>query len=572
MGIALSIEQISHSGGIADMARKGKNQPHYMMAAPSMIGTWDIETACGRTLGKSSDDAIEMGPALSGTLCKRCERIYSAMLDAQESAPVSGTDTRETESTPVAEPTETERDALIKAERERRGGVCMGTGLPPVPGTRVQRDDHSVSLPDNYNGKHSAKCPGVGCGRIIAVSREGVMRRHNAPAVRDNSAPTLPGTETLGTTGLTESQMREAVAAYYAAGHSVPEEVATLPDPTPTAERVQWSGTDAGDAGAVVACDFKGDVEIINPEKTHGKCPECRAYLPLLDVKSDPDAQRIGKHNRYGLATPPRPKILLSSESVDTVEHGNIPGDPATADKRRAEESRCKRSGKILAGANGGTVDCPDCARPVELIQKISQTKKGTKVKWQVPEHVDSRDTFRRSGKGERKVTPRGTGADAGKGQRDHGSVDGAATTGRQDMPPVRPGGWVGKAGTMSLPATVRPGIDPKVSGKWCPVCQELVEIAHKDKSKTWRRRHAYKVGAVMRHMDEQRATRKAAEIEKGLAIPSAERRKLRKEASVGSFAEGVNAHTGTVTHEPRPVKAKPQRVTPRGATRKTSK
>jgi ssDNA-binding Zn-finger/Zn-ribbon topoisomerase 1 len=466
---------------------------------------------------------------------------------------------------------ELENGAVVRARKGRNAAHVMravpsmlGTfGITGVCGRNVGTSgDTDVTIAVHIDGKTCGRCD-----KIISelLTETETAQQENGTDTRDDSAPgsapTLPGMdETTGVAGLTHAEMRAQVEAYYAAGHPVPAEVAALPDPA--VRKGQWSGTDAGDAGAVTPCDYKGDVEIINPERTHGKCPECRAYIALQDVKSDPDAQRIGKHNRYGLATPARKG--LSSKSVDTVEHGTIPGDPAAADKRRAAESRCVKSNKIAKDVeSGGTIPCPECDKPVELIKKIRQTKKGEVVKWIVSVHSrpmaedNTVDSFRASaGEGgyvhsERKVTPCGKGADAGKGQRDHGSVDGAATTGSQNMAPVRPGGWVGKAGTMSLPATVRPGIDPGVSGDICPLCQAPKDIAHKGMSRAMRRRHSAKVGAYLKGREEAREAATAKEIAEGSRLTGAERRKSRKVASVGSFAEGNVG--GTVSHEPRP-------------------
>jgi hypothetical protein len=440
-----------------------------------------------------------------------------------------------------------------RAARDAQNDRCDGTGEPPMAGTRVQRDDHTVSVPDDYNGKHSGKCPGEGCDRIIAVSREGGMRRHKrptVPAVRDESAPTLPGMdETTGVTGLTHAEMRAQVAAYYAAGHPVPAEVASLPDPA--VRRGQWSGTNGAGDTDYRGCAGKGPVEIVNPERTHGKCPECRAYIPLADTVADDDF-RIGSHFEYGVNPPANPH--MSSKSMDTVEHGTIPGDPAAADKRRVAETRCGRSRKVVKDATGGTITCDGpkgCGRRGVELKRV-QRKKGDV--WIMSIHTVPGESFRRAGadgKGERKVTPRGTGADAGKGQRDHGSVDGAATTGSQNMAPVRPGGWVGKAGTMSLPATVRPGVDPGVSGEICPLCQAPKDIAHKGMSRAQRRRHSTKVGAYLKGREEAREASKAREIAEGSRLTGTERRESRKVASVGSFADGNVG--GTVSHEPRP-------------------
>lgn len=336
--------------------------------------------------------------------------------------------------------------------------TCEGVGSVPAPGTRVLRDDHSVSVADDFNGKTSAPC--TTCARVIAVSRDGVMRKHN--------------------------------------GVTVPESA--------------------------------------------GECPD-----------------KIGTHNVGGVANPAH--AGLTSRAIETVEHGSTPGDTATADKRRAAESRCSRSRKVLSGRKTpGTVECPGCARPVEL--KAVKRQKGTV--YVIPEHVRAGESVKHVGHGEvRDVTPRGEGADVGatvtRGKvasrlalsRGHGSVDGAATTGSQSMAPVQPKGWIGKAGTGQLPATVRPGIDPEVSGRECVACGELPEVAHKGKSRGWRRRHSTVVGTILRERKAKRDAERAAAIERGEIASTAERKAGRKAASVGSFAEGTCA--GVVSHEPRP-------------------
>lgn len=526
MATSLTLENIERENGTAVSVRKGSNAWHVMTAAPVMIGSFTARSLCARNVGNSDDVEMTTNPT-GEKFCKSCIRIHRELLDAaaevrENSAPESAGQlvAFRIEGEPVTGPSKDERAEPVKREWERRADARKR-------------------------------------GDVKELSRGSKLK---------NGTDTREDSEKIW--GFTLDEIRARNAAHYAV-YPVPPEVAALPDPH--VKRFTWDGVDSAGDAPVVPCDYKGDVEIINPEKLRGKCPECRAYIPLRDVESDPDANRIGKHNRYGLAAPAG--AGMSARSIETVEHGSIPGDPATADKRRAAESRCKRSGKILAGAEGGTVPCPECARPVELIKKISQTKKGTKIKWQVPNHVDPRDTFRGHGsdvgyvKGERKVTPRGTGADAGKGQRDHGSVDGAANTGRQNMPPVRPGGWVGKAGTTSLPATVRPGVDPEVSGKPCPICEELPEIAHVGMTKSQRRNHSRRLAAWHRVEDAKREAKRAADIEAGRILSAAKRRELRKAASIGSFAEGTQAATGEIAHGgTRPAVA--PKLTPRGKTR----
>lgn len=83
---ALSIENVSHTGGIADRVRVGSNAAHYMRTAPAVLGSWDVVAVCGPVVGSSTDAALDMGQGVDGPLCKRCDGIYSRMLDAQESA------------------------------------------------------------------------------------------------------------------------------------------------------------------------------------------------------------------------------------------------------------------------------------------------------------------------------------------------------------------------------------------------------------------------------------------------------------------------------------------------------
>ncbi|WGV36036.1 hypothetical protein SEA_FRANKENWEENIE_365 [Streptomyces phage Frankenweenie] len=394
---------------------------------------------------------------------------------------------------------------------------------------------------------------------------------------REDSAPVDPpadgsGPEIIASTGKTLAQMREETATFYANGGAVSPEIAALPAPGTVSLA---SGTVSGSAAEILVCTFKGEVSTVNPERTHGKCPECTTYIPLLPggaggKESGPkvskikcegtgsapapgtrvmrddhtvsvaddysgkhsgkcpecarviavsreggmrkhnglevreatgaDVDKIGKHNVGGVATPAGKG--LSSKSIETVEHGSVPGDPASADKRRAAE--IEERGADAREFKGG---------------------------------ADTGATVR---KGARLALSRG-----------HGSVDGSATTGSQNMAPVQPKGWVGVAGTGSLPAMVRPGIDPEVTGRECVICEELPEIAHAGKSRGWRRRHSAKVGAVLRDRKAKRDAVREAKIESGEILPASVKREARKAASVGSFSEGtVN---GSVTHALRP-------------------
>jgi hypothetical protein len=446
-----------------------------------------------------------------------------------------------------------------------------------VNGTDTREDSATVTPGEIAKDAAAAGDP-VG-KRAAAVKRErkrlADQREKREAAKRENSAtvpPAAPESGAVGITGLTHAEMREATERFYANGGKPSAEILALPAPGMVSLA---SGTVSGSAAEILVCTFKGEVSTVNPERTHGKCPDCTTYIPLLpggaggketgpkvskikcegtgkapapgtrvmrddhtvsvaddydgkhsgkcpecarviavsreggmrkhnglEVREDsgPDADKIGKHNVGGVATPAGKG--LSSKSIDTVEHGSVPGDPASADKRRAAE--IEERGADAREFKGG---------------------------------ADTGATVR---KGARLALSRG-----------HGSVDGSATTGSQNMAPVQPKGWVGVAGTGSLPAMVRPGIDPEVTGRECVVCGELPEIAHAGKSKGWRRRHSSKVGAVLRDRKAQREAKRAAQIESGEIVPAPVKREARKAASVGSFSEGnVN---GTVTHAPRP-------------------
>jgi hypothetical protein len=206
------------------------------------------------------------------------------------------------------------------------------------------------------------------------------------------------------------------------------------------------------------------------------------------------------------------------------------------------------------------------------------RTVKGEdKVQWVYPAHVRPDDSFRHVGRGDvRKVTPRGTGADAGKGAREHGSVNGSANTGRVNMPPVQPkSGWLAVAGTGIMSMTVRPGVDSQVAGKICPICNDLVERAHRDSdgspwSRGKRRAHSKKVAAWHTKQDQARELRKAREIAQGARLPQGARKAARKAASVGSFSEGTVA--GVVVHDGGRPAATPDTTPVKDRTRQVSK
>jgi hypothetical protein len=527
----------------------------------------------------------------------------------------------------------------LEAARQDKWADENGPGLASIMGefTLITLDDVVNVTADGSDAREdSAPVPAAEIVKDAAAAGvKAPARKGGKRGKRGNSAPVATG-DVCASTGLTFAAMRDAVATYYANGGEVPQEIATLPDPYVKRPAPDMTGAVGGPVPAVLPCDYAGPVSKLNMERTHGKCPGCSAYIPLLPERESKESgpkvskiacagvgsapapgtrvmrddhtvsvpddfqgktsapcgtcarviavsrdgvmrrhngvevresagecpDKIGTHNVGGVATPQLPAgKRLVSRMIETVEHGSTPGDTATADKRRATESRCTRSRKVMSGRKTpGTVECPTCARPVEL--KAVQRKKGTV--YVIPEHVRAGESVKHVGGGDvRDVTPRGEGADVGatvtRGKvsarlalsRGHGSVDGAANTGSQNMAPVQPRGWLGKAGTGQLPATVRPGIDPEVTGRECVACGELPEIAHKGKSRGWRRRHSTIVGTILRERKAKRDAERAAAIARGEIASAQEKREGRKAASVGSFAEGTCA--GVVSHEPRP-------------------
>ena len=524
----------------------------------------------------------------------------------------------------------------LEAARQDKWDDENGPGLASIMGefTLITLDDVVNVTADGSDAREeSAPVPAAEIVKDAAAAGvKAPARKGGKRGKRKNSAPVATG-DVCASTGLTFAAMRDAVATYYANGGEVPAEIATLPDPYVKRPAPDMAGAVSGPVPAVLPCDYAGPVSKLNMERTHGKCPGCSAYIPLLPERESKESgpkvskiacagvgsapapgtrvrrddhsvsvpddfqgktsapcgtcarviavsrdgvmrrhngvevpesagecpDKIGTHNVGGAATPAHKG--LTSHMIETVEHGSTPGDTATADKRRATESRCARSRKVMSGRKTpGTVECPTCARPVEL--KAVQRKKGTV--YVIPEHIRAGESVKHIGGGDvRDVTPRGEGADVGatvtRGKvsarlalsRGHGSVDGAANTGSQNMAPVQPRGWLGKAGTGQLPATVRPGIDPEVTGRECVACGELPEIAHKGKSRGWRRRHSTIVGTILRERKAKRDAERAAAIARGEIASAQEKREGRKAASVGSFAEGTCA--GVVSHEPRP-------------------
>ncbi|MCP9209540.1 hypothetical protein [Streptomyces cucumeris] len=339
------------------------------------------------------------------------------------------------------------------------------------------------------------------------VAREVVRdaTRKQKRAARSDAVAAWQVRRTEQRTQRVQQRQREAVAAYYAAGHPVPAEVAGLPDPHVTS--ATWTGHTGALGESVPWCGFKGEpMEGSDADGVTGKCPECRGVIGLSDKGL------IGKHRMYGVKMSSR--TGLKSKSVDAVDHGSVPGSPRDADKRRGKE--------------------------------IGKGK------------ANSASTPRFKG-----------GADAGKGSREHGSVNGSANTGRANLPPIQPQkGWLAVAGTTALSMTVRPGVDAGVSGAFCPVCKDLVERAHRGKSRAWRRNHSRRVAAWHTAENARREVKREREIKQGERLPGKTRSAARKAASIGSAADGTQAATGLVVHAACARPEKTPAVKPRGMTR----
>lgn len=416
------------------------------------------------------------------------------------------------------------------------GGPELGADVAPVPVAEIDarkaaRDGETV----NDRGTGAA-----------------VERPMDRPEVREllSAIPSDDDGEIIGITGLTRAEVREKLVRYFANGGKVPAEIRSLPDPKVI--KINWSGTNES-GPEFRKCAGAGRVDVVNPEGTHGKCRECRTYFPLQDNESG--ELRIGSHYEYGVTPPAVPSgMRLTSKTIDTVSHGSVPGSPQDAHKRRETEALCRRSNRVRPRAKGGKIKCPECGREVTLVK--GGTRKGGEVVYRYPKHIAYGDHFRTIGTGggyvhgkTNMITYTG---EIGVGSRDQGTVDGCANITAHDMPPARPDrGWVAKAGTMSLPATLRPGVDPGVQGKMCPLCQDLAAVAHKGKSRAWRRNHSRALAAYYKGRRAEQNARRQEEIQAGVRLPRGARKAARKAASTGSFAEGTVA--GMVRDGKRP-------------------
>lgn len=540
--LALNIEDSVRMYGLANGAGHAVMIPADMMSDPLATGGM-IETACG---GKGLDSGRAVEKFSGDKVCARCSKFIAgdkgtAAIDAAIQAKCA----READAVPLAELIGDHVLITMDGTREVKGPDTREESAPET------REITPEEVREIVRGSKRAQ---VKSKRAAAIERERerlIAQREAREAAKREESASVQGS----LFGRSEADMRAAVAAHYAAGHPVPAEVVSLPDPRRIA--VQWSGTDTAEE-SVPVCEYnKGPaVEGSDADGISGKCPECRGIIGLTDKGL------ISAHRRYGVAAPTLPAgKRLTSKSLDAVEHGTVPGSPVDANKRRAAEALCDRSGRTVRNSTGGVKKCVGCARDVTLVKRERMVKGEVKISYVYPDHVRVcvcaeecsgscvNDSFTRAPQGERKVTPRGTGADAGKGAREHGSVNGSANTGRVNMPPVQPkSGWLAVAGTGIMSMTVRPGVDSKVAGKTCPVCNDLVERAHANRSRGWKRAHSKKIAAWHTEQNHKRELRKVREIADGARLPQGARKAARKAASVGSFAEGTVA--GRVEHD----------------------
>src|ERR1044072_8289461 len=315
---------------------------------------------------------------------------------------------------------------------------------------------------------------------------------------REDSAPVdppaAPESDAVGITGLTHAEMREATERFYANGGKPSAEILALPAPG-TGNRA--SGTVSGSAAEILVCTFKGEVSTVNPERTHGKCPDCTTYIPLLpgDAGSKESGPKVSKIKCEGTGKAPAPgtRVMRDDHTVSV-----------------ADDYDGKHSGK-----------CPEGARVIAVSREGGMRKhNGVDAR----EFKGGADTGATVAKGARLALSRG-----------HGSVDGSATTGSQSMAPVQPKGWVGVAGTGSLPAMVRPGIDPEGTGVEGAAGGDRREIAHRGRSRGWRRRPSTVVGTILRERKAKRDADRAAKIERGEMARTAARKAGRKAAATAS-------------------------------------
>lgn len=427
----MSISDVAHQNGVVVEVRKGKNVRHIMVSVETIFESFEAKSVCGRTIGMSDDDAIEIGTDLApGKQCQTCGRTYDDMLTRQMT-------------------------------------------ILPLKEAKEWCDE-------NY-------------------------RRMGEEEI--STTPTA-------VSGMSFEDMRAAVAAYYAAGNPVPKEITSL---------TQQGGGKA--VGVTPICDAPRKLGTLsdedararlNIERTHAKCLGCSAYIPLVDSQGDDEALVIEIHHAGGGSVTSKP--LLKGKKIPIASHESVPGSPSDAYKRHGEEIKKHAKGKPVyrAKGNGG-----------------SYVHGG-----------DYQATF--------------DGVAGNVGNRDQGSVDGSANTGSANLSPdprKRPKrGYLAKAGTMALPMTVKPGIDRGIQEERCPVpmCGGLPKrIAHAGKGAAWRRRHSKEVAAIHAEKRAAQERQEIFRIREGVAMPARYRRKLRKEASIGSSAEGTQAASGRVLRCP---------------------
>lgn len=214
-------------------------------------------------------------------------------------------------------------------------GLC-GQSLGRTSDARILLGDE---VPD---GRVCKRCASVWERLSAAVSAE---ERADVPDV-----PAAPVVASAGRL----REMQAAVAAYYAAGYPVPEEIRTLPDPRVSGEGWRGAGGGrgkgavcvhpeadepvkvkhkvapvAGSVRALVAGSFRG--EDIEHGLTSGTCPFCLAHVPLSGKGF------VTAHNR-GAESVPAPKGKLADRQTVVTDTGARVGDPDAGDRRRGTD------------------------------------------------------------------------------------------------------------------------------------------------------------------------------------------------------------------------------------------
>lgn len=351
----ITYENVAHEGMIPVEVRKGEGVKHTMVAGPVMLGTWDVRTVCGIVLGRSADNAIEMGaPELDGgTQCKRCSKIYSSLLDERSehvTAVVAEIESGETETpadvtademkpAPVAvktpgrpkgaankrqavarqSPWKSVKEApeVVRCEPDAKGEELPdGSGVCAVCSWHGPMKLHTISPAVKGKGNRTW-CKGAGkapqgaeyacpdCGRTdVKESRVGGLCRHKTPAVGAQEA-------------VTEMRM----VSHYRGGRA-PQQLTMSEDHTDVALGARPATVDSGDKraddtlGGAVAGMPKGCTSLTRGTDTTGAAPRDRAEgaKPVPTTNDAPlGGNRLDASARKGhkiVATPGGAKVV----------------------------------------------------------------------------------------------------------------------------------------------------------------------------------------------------------------------------------------------------------------------